>query len=231
MFDDEREKAQAREYCVFDGEDMHDFLNKVPQSDDHEILCQYRRYLSKQLDNRDRDFQQSNFHADFVQWNFLKRLRDSLEGCHDEWDGYVDEPLRREETANWIWRRLARGKNNGGAPWTQYRFSRHLYWRLDPWYPLRLRVATEAAKRSVEEFDARVWNNWIGMFKRLQIEYDLPVRRFTRRMHHKGKLAREGSVGAIDLYGLLKKGASVDECLKRIARFHVDFLKHLQAYM
>lgn len=225
VFDDEREKAKELNYCVFDGNDMLDFLKEAPFSSDHEILQQYRMYLQNQMAKRECKLKKTKFDADFVQWKFLKTLRDRLEDCRDEWEVYINEPLR-DENEDWIWQKLARGNNTGGEPWTQYRFARHLHWRLDPSYPLRLRVSTRAASNLTERFDVEIWEKWITQFEILQCRSVLPVGRFTRRMNYRGKMSEEGTVGAIGVVEMLET-VSVNECVERIAQFHIGLLRSL----
>lgn len=226
VYDEERERAETMKFSVFDASDMQVFLEQKPISDDHEILRQYRRHLEPLIEDRETKLQQWDLNMDFVQWEFLKRLRDCLENRRDEWNRYLDESFREADEADWIWKGLARWRNTGGGAWTQYRFTKYFHWRLDAGYPLRFRVSTEAARRIDKGFDAEVWGKWINAFKETQETHELPARTFQRRMKYRGELASEGTVGTIDIEKLLQN-KSEDESLERIVQFHMSFLRRV----
>ena len=226
VYDDERERAETMEFSVFDASDMQVFLGQKPISDDHEILRQYRRHLRSLIDDRKTKLQQWDLNTDFVQWKFLKRLRDLLEDRREEWNQYLDDSFREADEADWIWKGLARWRNTGGGAWTQYRFTKYFHWRLDAGYPLRFRVSTEAARRTDEGFDAEIWAQLINAFSEVQEAHKLPARKFQRRMRYRGELASEGTVGTIELKKLLQN-KSGEECLEKIVKFHMSFLRRL----
>lgn len=227
VYDEEREKAETKDFAVFDALDMQSFLNQKPLSDDHEVLRQYRMYLKSLIDERESKVNQWDLNYDFVQWKFLKSLRDHLERRRDEWNQCLDKSFREIDEADWIWKGLARWKNTGGGAWTQYRFTKYLYWRLDAWYPLRLRVSTQAAERIANGFNTEIWEKWIQTFKEVQKAHELPALKFQRRMRHGSSLVSEGTVGTIDCKKLLQS-ESAKSVLERLVRFHMSFLRRLQ---
>lgn len=227
VYDEEMEQAETNNFPVFNALDMQKFLKQKPISDDHEILRQYRRHLESKIKDRESKEKRWDLDSDFVQWKFLKSLRDHLEDRRDEWNRYLDESFREMHKADWIWNGLARWKNTGGGAWTQYRFSKYLFWRLDAGYPLRLRVSTQEAENIANGFNAEIWGTWIQAFKEVQEAYELPARKFQRRMRHGNNLVSEGTVGTIDLKEFLQS-ESAESVLERLVRFHMSFLRRLQ---
>ena len=227
VYDDERERAEATGFSVFDASDIQTVLKQKKMSVDHEILRQYRSHFERQIEDRKDNLRRWNLNVDFVQWIFLKRLRDHLENRRDEWNQYLYDSFRESDHADWIWKGLARWRNTGGGAWTQYRFTKYMHWRLDAGYPLRLRVATEAAEKTANGFDTEIWGTWIDTFKQVQEAHKLPPTKFTRRMWYRKKLVSEGTVGTIDVKKLLRH-EPIDEVLKRIVQFHMSFLCRLQ---
>ena len=83
----------------------------------------------------------------------MVELRDSLTGASDEWGHSIPDELSDSPPDDWLWRGLGRAKNNGGRPFTQYWFAKHLFWRLDSGMPMRLMIYLptlgEASRRAM----------------------------------------------------------------------------------
>ena len=163
MFNYEREDVEENNYSVFDSEDLKKFLDSHPKAiRESEILRQYMEYLNDKMEARAKAQKNWCLKLDYVQWEFLLKLRRVLRNADGEWQHFVPDELSGEpkwKKPDWNWNGLWRKKNNDGGPWTQYWFSKHLFWRLD-WKPnlqkpnlrvqLRLRIALNEANMSYD---------------------------------------------------------------------------------
>lgn len=223
VFEDEREKANDAGFVVFDAQDMLDFLNGGSAQNDHEILRQYREHLATQVGDREALFQNLDMTHAFVQSECMRMLRDRLVKNVDCWAGFLNETMRDPDAQD----RVNRGQNNGGGgPWTQYWFSNHLFWRLDAYQPLRLRVwSPEAANVFGNRWNTDIWHRWIETFSLLQEEIQLPAVNFIRRMRRGDGLVDEGTVGAIDINNAFD--GDFEQALDRIVELHCAFLQRI----
>ena len=223
VFDNERQEAIDDGYIVFDSQDMLDFLNGVSTQESHEILRQYREYLTTLVNDRKSEIMNWNMDYDFVQFEFMNRLRNRLAENMDSWECFLNETMRYPEDQH----RVTRDYNRrGSGPWTQYWFSKHLGWRLDANYPLRLRVwSPEAANAFGDHWNTVVWDRWIKAFSLAQEEIQLPAAEFNRVMHKSEKLVNEGTVGAIDIKTVLESDS--EKILDKIVKLHCAFLQRI----
>lgn len=225
VFDDERQKAEEEGYVVFSAEDMLAFLEEVPEQDDHEFLRQYRDHLTGLIEERSLNLKNWNMACDFVQYEFMSKLRDRLVEHKDRWIGCSTRGTRQSDLQDSV----SRGQNRGGGPWTQYWFCEHLFWRLDYDKPLRLMVWTGTALE-VGDWDEKVWERWSETFSSLQNELGIPAASFRRRMYGNGAggFVSEGTVGAIDLEAALSLNADdLEARLDTIVRLHCAFIEQI----
>ena len=227
VFEDEREKAKDAGFVVFDTQDMLDFLNGGPDQEDQEILRQYREHLANQVKERNELLQNLDMTRAFVQSEFMRMLRNRLVENMDCWAGFLNETMRDPDTQD----RVKRGKNRGASgPWTQYWFSKHLFWRLDDGHKdyklLRLRVWSQEAENVLGDcWGTDVWRRWIKTFSLLQKEIQLPEVNFNRRMRQGDGLVNEGTVGAIDIKNAFD--GDFEKTLDKIVELHCAFLQRI----
>jgi len=222
VFDDERRQAKEEGYAVFGAEDMLAFLNTAPVQDDHEILRQYRDHLTSLIDERNTRLKNWNMAYDFVQYEFMSRLRDWLVKHKDSWAGCLTGEMRPADGQDSV----GRGKNLNGGPWTQYWFCKYLFWRLDN-HRLRLMVSTKEASEVVG-WDEKVWHQWIETFSSLQDDIGAPVAKFQRQMYRDDGFVAEGTVGAIDLRAAPSVSANdLEATLEKIVQLHCEFIRQI----
>ena len=235
IFDDERERAECAGFSVFDIDDMIQFLDGPQRGGTnqhralHEFFGQYADHLDGELDGRKEALKNWDLNKDFVQWEFMLRLREAL----------------KMDLAAWP----AKHRNRGGSAWTQLphwdkkkhdgtdtRFSakgsRYLYWRLDSGKPLRLMVAPHVVVKHIGEWTDEKWNCWSKAFNQARKESRLPEpeKRLRRVRRRKGDFVNEGLIGAVNVAGYLKenKKGKIDHCVQRVARLQETFDKLIQ---
>ena len=225
VFDDERITANAEGYVVLTAQDMLEFMCGVPIDEDQEILRQYREYLEALIGERTVNLQNWNMEHNFVQFKFMNVLMNRLVDNIDAWAGFLNEDVRYSSDQHHV----SRGRNRGGGgPWTQYWFCDFLFWRLDAYHPLRLRVWTETATRALGAWDAGIWTEWIETCAALQVETQLPAADFVRRMRKGDGLVDEGTVIAIDVKAALAAvDGDLDAAVEEIVRLHCAFLEQI----
>lgn len=205
VFDDEREKAEANGYSVFDGKDMLHFLDSDRRAHVHEVVRQYSEYMASEVEYRRNALRTWKLDESFVQWKFMVRLGDVLQLSGIRWP--------------------ARAFSIGGGAWTQYPHWKDrgaLFWRLDSWKPLRLMVDTHAAGDDVL---AR-WDGWFRSFEDARIKTGLVAAEFRSVRRRSGKLVREGTIGAVDIARSLRR-EGLARCVARVAQLHRTFLASL----
>ena len=224
VFGDEREAVKKNKYSVFKAEDMARFLDSQDATRENEILCQYAEYLAAFMEARIKAQQEWNLNQDHVQWEFMLKLRDRLENAAGEWQPFVpDELSGSPPNSDWLWRSLGKG-SSGGKPWTQYWFTKHLFWRLDSWKPrfrpwkprFRLMINLKNAGKSIEESDGMV-REYRDCFNKARREEGLDdggVRL---------KKGNECTVGSVETANF--QGMTVNEFLDRVKRVHIRFLE------
>ena len=223
VYDDERAEAKDAGFKVFELKDMLRFLRQQPVGNDHEILRQYRDRLERLEEERSTARAKCDWSHGFVQYEFMKRLRDELAVIREpEWTRLIDQQHRSDD---WVGD-VTHGANNDGNPWTQYWFCDYLFWRIDgytwkgnPDGTLRMMVLTEYAARAHEGWNTDSWFTWIDQFKQAQDRCSLKKADFRRVMTRSGDLVAEGTVGAIEL------GPDADQWIHPIADTHVALLR------
>ena len=223
VYDEERAEAEKAGFKVFELKDMLRFLRQQPIGNDHEILRQYRDYLERVAAERSTALREWNWSHGFVQYEFMKRLRDELAGIREpEWTRLIDQQHRSDDGVGDV----THGTNNDGNPWTQYWFCDHLFWRIDGYAwerkvygTLRMMVLTGKAARAFEGWSSDSWYEWIEQFKQVHDHNALKEADFRRVMMRKGDLVAEGTVGAFKLE------ANAVERVSLIADTHVAFLR------
>ena len=204
VFDDEREKAEHDGYAVFDAENMLAFLDGGGRSGAHEIVSQYADYMTAQVDRRRKAVANWDLDEGFVQWKFMVRLGKVLQ---------LSKP-------KWPW--PGRWFNIGGGAWTQYPHWEDrgaLYWRLDSWKPLRLMVDTSKAGDHILDR----WDGWSRAFEHARMKAGLCAGKFRSVRSRSGAVVREGTIGAVEIAGCLKK-EGLDNCVARVERLHRKFV-------
>ncbi len=214
VYDDERCKAKAAGYRVFDAEDMRRFLAAQGERDEHEILRQYREHIDGILAQRDEQLAQWQWSHPFVQYEFMRGLRGALLDRCEEW-----APALGEKVTDYF----PRGANVGGGPWTQYWVCDALGC-LDDAPQLRLRVWTDDSKKLFPGWTEETWHKWMAAFRRLLVTCGLPEAYCQPRMRYRGALVNEGTVGAIDL-----SNGPADRWISQIVDLHVAFLAEISA--
>ena len=202
VFDNEKEKADSKGFSVFDGEDMLAFLNGGQCADAHEILRQFEEHLAGQVDERRQALEDWQLKHGFVQWEFMVSLGKALQMKGEKWP--------------------AKGVNTGGSAWTQYPHYRGrgaLFWRLDTWKPLRLMLSTKKAGDEV----LKRWDCWSQSFEHARKESGLNAGKFRRVRSRKGKLVRDGTIGAVDIASCLRD-EGLENCVARVERLYRAFI-------
>lgn len=215
IYSDERAQAEEAEYAVFAAEDMQRFLVSKAADETHEIICQYRDYINKIISEREDALVQWDWSYDFVQYNFMCRLRDALVQCRGKWADAIKEDVTGCDE-------VTKGANRGGEPWTQYWFCSALFWRLDASNRLRLRVWTEDMQKMFPGWTDNTWVEWMDIFQRLLREHGLAEAPFQRRMYSGNGLVQEGTMGAVAL-----PDREADKSIPRVARLHAAFLQEI----
>lgn len=221
VFSDEREVVECAKYSVFGAEDMKRFLDGQNATRENEILRQYAEYLACQMKTRVDALANWDLNQDYVQWEFMLKLRDKLENVACEWRPFIPTRLSgHPPNSDWLWRRVGKGGSRG-RPWTQYWFARHLFWRLDAGKPrLRLMIYLENAGRSVGESDDMV-REYRDCFNAALQQEELWAG--SVRM----KRGNECTVGSVEITNFQSMTAS--EFLDRVTRVHIRFLDMIGA--
>ena len=222
VFSDERMDVERAKYSVFEAKDMKSFLDGQDVTRENEILRQYEEYMTCQIETRADAQARYEFGQDHVQWEFMLKLRDRVENAAGEWRPFVPGELSYSPpNSGWFVPSLYRYVNNGGEPFTQYWFARHLFWRLDSGMPLRLminiqNVGRTVERREVEEYRAR--------FEEALREKGLDTGGIGLVM---GPNTRECTVGSVEITNL--QGMTASEFLDRVTRVHIRFLDMIGA--
>ena len=224
VFDDERESVEKDNYSIFEAEDMKNFLaghqDAIRQN---QILCHYTKYLNEKLEKRAETLANWDLDQDYVQWEFMQKLRNMLIAAVDNWKHFVPNELSnfQHEWGNSLCRDKTR---RGGSPYTQYWFSTHLEWRLEAWRPLRLAIFRKNPGGSREESDDIVYK-YRNLFKKA-----LQQAKLSGGVRGQVKDVQECTIGSIDTANL--RGMTESECrefLGRVTRVHIEFFKLISA--
>ncbi len=219
VFNDERWAVKKNKYFLFAAKDLRNFLDCHQDAiRENEILRQYTEYLNDKIQKRAEAQEIWDLDQDYVQWEFMRKLRKVLRNVDGEWEHFISDKLSREPDWEWIWNGLGRGKNVGGSAWTQYWFSKHLYWRLDSWKPLRLMISLNNAG---ENYD--VVHEYRNRFKEARQQEGLCTGKVQMRR------GNECTVGSIDTANLKEMNVSeFSEFLDQVKQVHIGFLERIQ---
>ena len=245
MFNYEREDVEENNYSVFDAEDLKKFLNCHPNAiREDQILRQYEEYLNDKMEARATALKEWCLNQNYVQWEFMRKLRKVLRSANSEWQDFVPDELSGEpdyrELDEWRWKGLERGNNlNSKSPWTQYWFSQHLYWRLDrkPWLvnpnlrvQLRLMIFLVNAGKNYDQ-DCDEIQEYRALFDQVLEEEEFCTGNVRKVRAEKD--CTIGSVGIVNKTDIANEttkfqGLTEDVFLDRVKRVHIEFLKSYQ---
>ena len=231
VFNYEREDVKKNKYSVFKAEDLKKFLDCHPDAiRENQILRQYEEYLNDKMEARVTALKEWCLNQDYVQWEFLRKLRGVLRAADDEWQHFVPNQFFGEpkwKKPDWNWKGLWRKKNNDGGPWTQYWFSKHLFWRLD-WFPGRQKLNLRVQLRlRIDLYEANMSYDVVPEYRN----------RFDEALLQEGLCngdvqmpkGNECTIGSVDIVNETTKfqGLTEDEFLDRVKRVHIRFLKSI----
>ena len=235
MFNNERDDVEKNKYSVFKAEDLKKFLDSHPKAiRESEILHQYAEYLNDKMKARAKAQKNWDLDQDYVQWEFMRKLRKVLRNADGEWQCFLPCELSGEPD-EWRWKGLGRGNNlNSKSPWTQYWFSKHLFWRLDrkPWLvnpnlrvQLRLMISLANAEMNYDQ-DYNEIQKYQRLFDQALQQEEGLCDGNVRRVRSKN----ECTVGSVNIVNKTTKfqGLTEDEFLDRVKRVHIEFLKSYQ---
>lgn len=168
-FTDEREFVIGQKYRIFDLGDLVRFLDDHKNIDDDvfaqyrahctEISTEREKMINEACDGKlppAGSTENLAWNYDYAQWEFMLKLKEKLESAgNNGWmklraglpkAHHLPKNLQKFTSGGghrvWIDEKnetfIQRGQSRG-APWTQYWFTKTLFWRIDPGYPLRLR--------------------------------------------------------------------------------------------
>ena len=229
VFDDERESVEKDNYSVFKAEDLKKFLDCHPDAiRENQILCQYSEYLNDKIKTRAKALANWNLDENYVQWEFMLKLHEALRDVADEWEDGISYELSGD------WNGLSKNNNlNSKSPWTQYWFSKHLFWRLD-WFPgrqnpnlrtqLRLMIYRNSAGKSEEESDDMVYK-YRDHFNRSLKKAELRTGGVRLKNVADDLECTIGSIETAKLRGMTE--SELREFLGRVTRVHIEFLKSI----
>ncbi len=214
VFSDERARVKCNKYSMFEAEDMKNFLDGQEATQKDEILRQYAEYLSDRIKTRDDNLEKWDLNQNPVQWEFMLKLRKTLEDAAGEWQCFIPKKLSGLLKDDDIWKekRLVRKTEHG--MWMQYCFLKHLHWRIDSGKSLRLRI--EHCNAGLD-------------FNEVQEEYRS---RFKETLEKEGLYP--GNLGGgpyVSTVGSIKttkfQGMELSEFLERVKRVHIGFLERI----
>lgn len=242
VFNYEREDVEENNYSVFDSEDLKKFLDSHPKAiRQNQILCHYAEYLNGKIEKRADALANWDLGQDYVQWEFMLKLRDVLRGTANHWLRFVPKALSNfqhgwgdnHHYVTFVIRvtnfqhgwgdSLSRGTSRG-RPFTQYWFSTHLEWRLNAGEPLRLAIFRENPGGSREVSNDIVYE-YRKHFQKVLQQVEL-----SGGVSGKVKNTQECTIGFIDTANF--QGLTEDEFLNQVKRVHIRFLESIsQIYM
>ena len=246
VFSDERDAVEQDKYSVFKAEDMKKFLaGHRGAIRENQILYQYSEYLDKKIKSRVEALKNWDFEQDYVQWEFMQKLRGVLTNVDSKWQRFVPEKLSGEpeleepDESGQRWKNgLGKGNNlNSKSPWTQYWFSKHLFWRLD-WFPerknpilrtqLRLMISLANAKMKYDQNYQEI-QQYRKLFDQALKEEEFS----TGNVGRKDEDANGYTIGSVDIVNKTTEfqGLTEDEFLDRVERVHIRFLESISADM
>ena len=217
VFSNERAVVECNKYSVFEAKDMKKFLDGQEATAKNEILRQYAEHLDNLIETRGKEQKKWDLNCDHVQWEFMLKLRETLEDAASEWQCFIpkDFQVSLDRGLNI----LISGKNNGGSPWTAYGFSKHLYWRIDSGKRLRLMIVLHNAELDYDE----VQEEYRSCFKEVLCKERVSGRVGQSRGR---KPWQECTAGSIEIPEFQEM--TVSDFLERVKRVHIGFLKRMR---
>ena len=238
IYSDERKYATDNGYGVVDLAMFLEFLachNNSVKSDIFKSYFDYIEKIKKQRD--DLLIEAKNFHGDYdgyinlfrhsyVQWEFMLELQRSIRGVllkeKHLIGSFEDDNM------------LGRGKNVGGGPWTQcwwhhvqgkYQneyICENLFWRVDPWYSLRLRHGVWPEKG--QEYDGfhHDRKERLDIYRKIFEEEGNKIFKSALRLPS-GRTGYESTIGEIQFNC---PEYSVQNVLKLLPDFQRNFIRH-----
>ena len=230
VFSEERDSVEQDKYSVFKAEDLKKFLDCHPDAiRENQILCQYSEYLNDKIKPRVEALKNWDFEQDYVQWEFLLKLRRVLRNADGEWQHFVPDRFSGEPDSGqpdeWKWNGLDRATPYGN-PWTQYWFSQHLYWRIDSGWPLRLMISLANAEMNYDQ-DCDEIQEYRRLFGQALEPEELHAGNFLLV-----KAEKDCTIGSINIANIQKMTVSeFREFLDGVKRVHIRFLESISADM
>lgn len=181
----------------------------------------------------------AHWHTDYAQWAFIRELKAKLEEkSSDAWmknrsklpsvhrSPHLEQTCSAQKFAKWAaegamssWADaekrtlMNRGRGRGGAPYAEYWFTRFLFWRIEPHYPLRLHFGIWNEK--VPSGDP--WRAYRECFEQCFAGTALKPQRFQTRSNARRRIV--GEVATTGVKTLLDNIATVhNEFVERIAK-------------
>ena len=223
VFSNEREDVEQDKYSVFKAEDMKKFLDCHPDAiRENQILCQYSEYLNDKIKPRDEALANWDLDQDYVQWEFMEKLRDVLRSANCEWKDFVPDQLSGEPNGSWNGLSKGNNKDSSGSPFTHYSFSQHLYWRIDSGWPLRLMISLANAGMNYDQNYDEI-QEYRRLFDQALQQEGLHAGNF-RRIKAKKQCAI-GSIDTTNLGGMTE--SKFRGFLDRVTRVHIRFLESI----
>ena len=212
VFSDEQDAVEKDKYSVFEANDLKNFLDCHPDAiRASKILRLFSEYLDDKIEARAEALANWDLDQDYVQWEFMQKLRNVLRSTAGQWKNFVPKALSNFQHG---WGdSLSRGTSRG-RPFTQYWFSEHLFWRFDAWRPLRLMIYLKNAGKSYD-----------GIQERYRDCFDEALNQEGLRAGN-ARIVRKGNertIGSIDTANL--QGMTVSEFLESVKRVHIRFLE------
>ena len=215
VFSNEQDAVEKDKYSVFDAEDMKNFLDSHQDAIwEDPILRQYAEYLNDKIEARAEALANWDLNQDYVQWEFMQKLRDVLIDAGGKWKHFVPNALSNFQHG---WGDSLSSGTSRGRAFIQYWFSEHLFWRFDAWRPLRLMIDLEDAGESYNG----IQETYRDCFDEALNQEGL--RAGNARIVRKGN---ERTIGSIETTNL--QGKTVSEFLDRVKQVHIGFLERIQ---
>ena len=228
IFDDEKEVVSGKGYNVFGLNDLVRLFEKHENSVKDGVFTQYLESCASTLKKRDEEISSWNFEFDYVQWEFMLKLKEKLERGNCEWmDARKKLPQAHRfpdnfpewaaegGTGTWVDDAsetfIKRGASFG-SPWTQYWFTKFLFWRIDDGDSLRLRFGVWPPDKVPTEDP---WRAYQACFEKSIENTGLTSCAFQTKSN-----ADERTVGAIEC-------VDVKTFLDNIATFHKQFVENI----
>ena len=224
VYPDEKVKIQNNNYSILDLKQLSEFLNDW-KSCDNQILKEYREFIEKTLRKQKENIDRLDLKEQYVQYIFMSKFYEKLKKEQNLWKDNIPKEFEYNMKS------LGYGMGIGGNPWVQIWFAKNLFWRIDPWSPIRLLLSNHITKegfRNREEFQfyLDVFN---VAFDIAGQEYSLEKISFRKTPYRNGKPCKECTIGAVNIPKNLgtESSVSLDEFLNRLVNLHVKFLEQV----